>query len=131
MPKFEYTTDFVRIMNKTVSNYRHSRLALLVLFCSIYPVLISNTVNAAESVHKVLPANTNNCLKEIGSQLRIEGTTFVMGDDYTYREEGPANPEASRARSVGGCRNEGRNSCLLYTSPSPRDRYISRMPSSA
>ena len=23
------------------------------------------------------------------------------------------------------------NSCLLYTSPSPRDRYISRMPSSA
>ena len=24
-----------------------------------------------------------------------------------------------------------RNGCLLYTSPSPRDRYISRMPSSA
>ena len=23
------------------------------------------------------------------------------------------------------------NNCLLYTSPSPRDRYISRMPSSA
>ena len=23
------------------------------------------------------------------------------------------------------------NTCLLYTSPSPRDRYISRMPSSA
>ena len=28
---------------------------------------------------------------------------------------------------VGG----GRNTCLLYTSPSPRDRYASRMPSSA
>ena len=25
----------------------------------------------------------------------------------------------------------GRKDCLLYTSPSPRDRYISRMPSSA
>ena len=25
----------------------------------------------------------------------------------------------------------GPNTCLLYTSPSPRDRYISRMPSSA
>ena len=25
----------------------------------------------------------------------------------------------------------GRNSCLLYTSPSPRDRSLSRMPSSA
>ena len=30
---------------------------------------------------------------------------------------------------TGGSR-EG-DSCLLYTSPSPRDRYISRMPSSA
>ena len=91
MPKFGYTTDLVRIMNKTVSNYRHSRLALLVLFCSIYPVLLSTTVSAAESAHKVLPVNSNNCLKEIGSQLRIEGTTFIMGDDYTYREEGPAH----------------------------------------
>ena len=27
--------------------------------------------------------------------------------------------------------NAGFNTCLLYTSPSPRDRYISRMPSSA
>ena len=25
----------------------------------------------------------------------------------------------------------GRASCLLYTSPSPRDRFLSRMPSSA
>ena len=36
-----------------------------------------------------------------------------------------------------GCKKDarvaylGKNSCLLYTSPSPRDRYISRMPSSA
>ena len=27
--------------------------------------------------------------------------------------------------------DEENKSCLLYTSPSPRDRYISRMPSSA
>ena len=27
--------------------------------------------------------------------------------------------------------NEGRGGCLLYTSPSPRDRQKSRMPSSA
>ena len=29
------------------------------------------------------------------------------------------------------CRRIRAESCLLYTSPSPRDRYISRMPSSA
>ena len=32
---------------------------------------------------------------------------------------------------VSGAGNYGYNTCLLYTSPSPRDRYISRMPSSA
>ena len=28
-------------------------------------------------------------------------------------------------------RNEGHRACLLYTSPSPRDGLLSRMPSSA
>ena len=30
-----------------------------------------------------------------------------------------------------GCQIELSNTCLLYTSPSPRDRSLSRMPSSA
>ena len=37
---------------------------------------------------------------------------------------------AKRLASINVDNNED-NSCLLYTSPSPRDRYISRMPSSA
>ena len=94
MPKFEYTTDLVRIMNKTVSNYRHSRLALLALLCMICCVLISGIVSAEELDREVLPTNTSNCLKEIGAQLLIEGSTFVMGDDYTYSEEGPAHKVA-------------------------------------
>ena len=32
---------------------------------------------------------------------------------------------------VGGGGTNAVNSCLLYTSPSPRDRLLSRMPSSA
>ena len=31
----------------------------------------------------------------------------------------------------GGRRPQGQDGCLLYTSPSPRDRQKSRMPSSA
>ena len=44
----------------------------------------------------------------------------------------PFFPPAERARLTGyvQARQEGR-SCLLYTSPSPRDRQKSRMPSSA
>ena len=46
---------------------------------------------------------------------------------YLYEKEGIANPYIAGVhrldRPVGGC--------LLYTSPSPRDRTRSRMPSSA
>ena len=38
---------------------------------------------------------------------------------------------ASYADLMNGVSNEDNNSCLLYTSPSPRDRTRSRMPSSA
>ena len=34
-------------------------------------------------------------------------------------------------RSLFGLNNTGNNRCLLYTSPSPRDRQKARMPSSA
>ena len=43
-------------------------------------------VFAAELAHEVLPTNTSNCFKEIGAQRRIEGSTFVMGDDYMPRK---------------------------------------------
>ena len=42
--------------------------------------------------------------------------------------------DAKNKEVFGKCANEnyhGHNYCLLYTSPSPRDRQKSRMPSSA
>ena len=41
---------------------------------------------------------------------------------------GSAITEADRVRIL---RDDGINACLLYTSPSPRDGLLSRMPSSA
>ena len=41
----------------------------------------------------------------------------------TYLYDGDGN--------LGGALNYGLKFCLLYTSPSPRDRNVSRMPSSA
>ena len=51
----------------------------------------------------------------------IPGGTFIMGSDKHYPEEAPAHEVTV----------EGFWICLLYTSPSPRDRQKSRMPSSA
>ena len=92
--------EHVRIMNKPVhagrvskgvNSDRHSLLVVLAFFCVISSVLISNVLVAAELGHEVLVTDSNNCLQEIGSQVRIDGATFVMGDNYTYREEGPAH----------------------------------------
>ena len=42
-----------------------------------------------------------------------------------------ADSGASEASALGGQAVEAYKACLLYTSPSPRDRTRSRMPSSA
>ena len=70
------------------------------------------------------------------SQLFAAGPAVVdaMGEDY----EGSKDPQAAK-EELGGADIHTRNgvvddevgSCLLYTSPSPRDRQKSRMPSSA
>ena len=39
--------------------------------------------------------------------------------------------DSKLVRNVRGAMTDGANACLLYTSPSPRDRTRSRMPSSA
>ena len=57
--------------------------------------------------------------------IPIEGT----GDDYFWADElfiSTADSEAAQGALTGR-----HHLCLLYTSPSPRDRQKSRMPSSA
>ena len=54
----------------------------------------------------------------------------VQGSDISE------SPNVARLRNLGlrifiGQKNENVSGCLLYTSPSPRDRTRSRMPSSA
>ena len=54
--------------------------------------------------------------------LQKKGNNYVCR--CPFHEEKTGSFTVSPQKSIYHC-------CLLYTSPSPRDRYISRMPSSA
>src|SRR5680860_479127 len=49
--------------------------------------------------------------------------SFLRHSSLLFLRNWPSGP--------GGMRTRSRSSCLLYTSPSPRDGLLSRMPSSA
>ena len=72
----------------------------------------------------------------------VIGETAVVGDNVsmlhsvtlggTGKEEEDRHPKIGDGVLIGaGAKVLGNISCLLYTSPSPRDRQKSRMPSSA
>ena len=65
---------------------------------------------------------TEDDLKALQSVGQIIGELLRQLDDERYIVKASSGP-----RYVVGCRNN----CLLYTSPSPRDATLSRMPSSA
>ena len=77
-------------------------------------------------------------------RCRGEGATFALSRAQKKRrrlerDDGAATREAPEKRvECAACEGAGvvegaatANGCLLYTSPSPRDRSLSRMPSSA
>ena len=58
--------------------------------------------------------------KLLSSDVRVPFVSQPLGDEQVI----PVKPS-------DGKEMEGQETCLLYTSPSPRDRTRSRMPSSA
>ena len=81
-------------------------------------------------------------LKKVAGQLGIEGATKMSKADLIQsiadlqaanREAAKAEREARRLerQEARNKKNKNAKGCLLYTSPSPRDGLLSRMPSSA
>ena len=78
--------------------------------------------NAAEAemmglVNRVVPTS------------ELEST--VISYARTIADNAPLTVKAAKAAVNEGTKNPGERDCLLYTSPSPRDATLSRMPSSA
>ena len=81
------------------------------------------------------------------AEERLRRVSSSGGDEFVSRlTEGPVRTESDRPKTdveplvlddlvgaavLGGGVGVGSGSCLLYTSPSPRDYAASRMPSSA
>ena len=73
----------------------------------------------------------------IGTTLQIVGESLAEACDLRWDEKvldvaaGNGNATLAAARRGGERRVAVAGGCLLYTSPSPRDGLLSRMPSSA
>ena len=64
-----------------------------------------------------------------GDSIDLEQSLVVVESDKASMEI-PA-PMAGTVAELGNCPRHRCGNCLLYTSPSPRDATLSRMPSSA
>ena len=76
----------------------------------------------------------NKYLSEVGYCSRRQADRLILEGKVTINGKIPeigTKVEDSDKVEVKGQRIEISKSCLLYTSPSPRDRTRSRMPSSA
>ena len=61
----------------------------------------------------------------------MEGGNDTAQVFVSKQPRGAALKAATRGHTAIELRERGTNNCLLYTSPSPRDKRQSRMPSSA
>ena len=99
----------------------------------------STSLNAQYSVTAVSPdlktiTFVKSGLNYTNSSLSLSGVSFKLKSQniFVYTDEDVVN--LSDDVSVGGAsltKNTDYYVCLLYTSPSPRDNRVSRMPSSA
>ena len=81
--------------------------------------LLGVEVTLFESRHQLLSGEEAEAAATVGAALQADGVTVLL----------PA--EVVRVEPAERGRDGGPYSCLLYTSPSPRDATLSRMPSSA
>ena len=83
------------------------------------------------------PANQPDCSSHSITMPEIDGTKKGRKRKKEEEKEGRGGREEEEKESISSKwyhaaqQERERESCLLYTSPSPRDRQKSRMPSSA
>ena len=98
-------------------------------FDDVVSLLVADRVKSSltESCLKYVLSVENNLPADNQQWLKPDRLSEIVDEYNTYTAV-----SGTRASFVGQTpAAEGRHTCLLYTSPSPRDRQKSRMPSSA
>ena len=102
-------------------------------------ILAARTTNALLAGPPLNARATRPCFAPATAPAVDDETDFVSADDLereafaeevVVRSKGPTAAEL-RARAWFEAALQEAEACLLYTSPSPRDGLLSRMPSSA
>ena len=113
---------------KDLETARKAAMAAIIEYEDLEPVL--DVVEALRKRHFVLDSHTHkrgdSATALATAEHRIQGTLHIGGQEHFYLE--------TQISSVMPTEDGGMIvycSCLLYTSPSPRDGLLSRMPSSA
>ena len=103
-----------------------------VLFFSLAIISFQGFSETAEDLVSKMWASFKDSDLEMFSETMSKTSTMVtFGTDASERWEGWDALKASVKIQFDAFDVQNINSCLLYTSPSPRDRFLSRMPSSA
>ena len=89
---------------------------------------IRNEQDVTRAVLEVMQRTTDPRLREIMVSLVEHLHGFVRDVGLTEKEFRAAT---ELLNEIGQQKTDTHNDCLLYTSPSPRDGLLSRMPSSA
>ena len=107
-------------------------LATLLIITSTASVIASDTVTTQDVELSGNQTMTGNYTVSHGTTLTIKPGATIDMQDYWMKVDGTlVADEATIMSSIQTTSPGSHNACLLYTSPSPRDRQKSRMPSSA
>ena len=102
---------------------------------ALYDALDRLAAHKVESTQAV-PPHPNSAVDGYAvrfADLNPDGVTALPTDGYAAAGDSPQPLPPGHARRIltGAVLPPGADTCLLYTSPSPRDATLSRMPSSA
>ena len=93
----------------------------------LHPV---NSEAALSLINGVLPIESINVMNDNQTQEKKD-TLKNIGADLRLVPSKPYKDDGNYVKVADRLAKELSSSCLLYTSPSPRDGLLSRMPSSA
>ena len=91
---------------------------------------MGTTVTIVEYMDRIVPVEDSEISKELEKSLKKKGINILTSTEVEKAEINSSDSVDVTLKNSNGEKNII-NTCLLYTSPSPRDKRQSRMPSSA